>query len=159
MLMNQRNATDENKEYMKVVQEREEQSYQQMVEPLENEIFEKACKMEEKAMLIEQYYSQIVKMQSEIDEMQKEVDAIEEEIQLRRVNTEKISLAKATIEKVTSLMGSIKEMFTFRSESIERDEVEEAISDVRQSNLEEDKKKRLYRVLDKLIELLSIVGE
>jgi chromosome segregation ATPase len=153
---------------MKVVEEREEQSYQQMVEPLENEIFEKACKMEEKAMLIEQYYSQIVKMQSEIDEMQKEVDAIEEEIQLRRVNTEKISLAKATIEKVTSLMGSIKEMFTFRSESIERDEVEEAISkdevevaisDVRQSNLEEDKKKRLYRVLDKLIELLSIVGE
>jgi hypothetical protein len=155
MLMNQRNATDENKEYMKVVQEKEEQSYQQMVEPLENEIFEKACKMEEKAMLIEQYYSQIVKMQSEIDEMQKEVDAIEEEIQLRRVNTEKISLAKATIEKVTSLMGSIKEMFTFRSESIEIDEVEEAISDVRQSNLEEDKKKRLYRVLDKLIELLS----
>ena len=155
MLMNQRDAINGNKEYMEVVKRREDESFKQMVEPLENEIFEKACKMEEKAILIEQYCSQIVKMQAEIDQLQEEVEAINEEIQFKIVNTEKISLAKATIGKVMNLMGSIKEMFAFRSESIEIDEVEEAISDVEQSNLKDDKKSRVCNMLNKLIELLS----
>lgn len=155
MLMNQRNAVDGNKEYMEEVKRREDESYQQMVEPLENEIFEKACKMEEKAILIEQYCSQIIKMQSEIDEMQKEVDAINEEIQLKRINTEKISLAKKTIRKVMRLIDSVTEMFVFKSNSIEVNEVKEAKSDIDQSNLKDDKKARVHGMLDKLIELLN----
>lgn len=169
MLRNQENVINENKEYMKEVQKREEQSFKEMVEPLENELFNKACQMEEKANLIEQYLGQIVKMQKEIDRLQEEVDELNGEIQLRKVNTEKISMAQQTIckvkDKVISFANTIKEKVSFKFESEEKEnveatdvevtDVEVAISDVRQSNLEEDKKKRLYRVLNKLIKILS----
>ena len=116
MLRNQENVINENKEYMKEVQKREEQSFKEMVEPLENELFDKACQMEEKANLIEHYLGQITKMQDEIDQLQEEVDELNEEIQSRKVNTEKISLAQQTIykvkEKAVSFVNIIKEKFS-----------------------------------------------
>ena len=158
MLRNQENIINENKEYMKEVQQREEQSFKEMVEPLENELFNKACQMEEKANLIEQYLGQIVKMQDEIKQLQKETKILTEEIESRRINTEKISLAKQAVEqvkeKVVSFASFIKKRILPNHE-FETNEVEEAISDVEQSNLKDDKKSRVCCMLEKLIKLLN----
>ncbi len=162
MLRNQENVINENKEYMKEVQEREEKSFKEMVEPLENELFNKACQMEEKANLIEQYLGQITKMQSEIKQLQEEVDELTEEIESRKVNTEKISLAQQAIkqvkEKVASFATFIKEKILPEHEFEEKD-VEEAIGDVEQSNLKDDKKSRVCGMLYKLIDLLKANNE
>lgn len=162
MLRNQENVVNENKEYMKEVQEREEQSFKEMVEPLENELFNKACQMEEKANLIEQYFGQIAKMQDEIGQLQEEIDGINEEIQLRKVNTEKISLAQQTIckvkEKVVTFVNIVKEKVSPKSET---NSVEKAVEDVKyiktevaQSNLKEETKNSINNKLDKIINVL-----
>lgn len=155
MLRNQENVINENKEYMKEIQQREEQSYKEMVEPLENELFNKACQMEEKANLIEQYYSQIITMQLEIEQLQKEVNDINEEIDKKRIKTERISLSRKVIDAVGTFIVSIKNIFMPKPESVAQEEVKQAMQDVEQSNLKEEKKERLYKVLNKLIELLN----
>lgn len=159
MLRNQENIINENKEYMKEVQEREEQSYKEMVEPLENELFNKACQMEEKANLIEQYLGQIAKMQNEIEQLQEEVDELNEEIQLKKVNTEKISLAGKVIEevktKVASFVGFIKGKVLPKPEFANEEDVEYIRTEVAQSNLKEETKNKIYDILDKIINVLS----
>ena len=158
MLRNQENIINENKEYMKEVQEREEQSYKEMVEPLENELFNKACQMEEKANLIEQYLGQIAKMQNEIEQLQEEVDELNEEIQLKKVNTEKISLAGKVIEevktKVASFVGFVKEKVLPKSEFVTKEDVEYIRREVAQSNLFADTKNNINDILDKIINVL-----
>ena len=158
MLRKQEGAINEaknNKEsYMNEVKKREEENYKKNFDALEDSLFEKACEMEEKAALIEQYYSQIVTMKMEIEQLQEEVDIINEEIDKKKIKTEKISLSRKVINAVGAFIASIKNIFIPKPESIEVDEVENAISDVSQSNLEEKKKERLYKVLNKLIDLL-----
>ena len=149
MLRNQENVINENKEYMKEVQEREEQSFKEMLEPLENEMFNKACQMEEKAMLIEQYYSQIAKMQTEVKQLQEEMEELNNKIEKKKVSSEKISLAikaknKAMeiLEKVCGKNPLIKEIYEIRK-------------DIKQSNLVDETKNKVYEVLDKIIAVLK----
>lgn len=150
---------DENKSnmenYMDEVKKREEEKYKKNFNALEDSLFEKACEMEEKAALIEQYYSQIVTMQLEIEQLQEEVDVINEEIEQRKIKTEKISISRKVINAVGEFIISIKRLFAPKSELIETEEVVEAIKDVTQSNLIDDKKTRVCEMLEKLIELLN----
>ena len=159
MLRKQANTINEeknNKEsYMDEIKKREEENYKKNFNALEDSLFEKACEMEEKAALIEQYYSQIVTMKMEIEQLQEEVDVINEEIDKKKIKTEKISLSRKVINAVSEFVISIKNLFVPKPESIEVEEVVEAIQDVEQSNLKDEKKERLDKVLNKLIELLG----
>lgn len=156
MLKSQEGKLNENKNnmesYMDEVKKREEEKYKKSFNALENTLFEKACEMQEKAKLIEQYRSQIITMQLEIEQLQEEVNVINEEIEQRKIETEKISMSRKVIKAVGEFIVSI---FYPKSGSAEIEEVKNAISDVKQSNLEEEKKERLYRVLNKLIKILN----
>ena len=133
---------------MKEVQEREEQSYKEMVEPLENELFEKACKMEEKVMLIEQYYGQIAKMQKEVEQLKEETEELNKQIEQERVSSEKISLATETKEKALKLLEKVCKKYSLIRE------INAIRKDIKQSNLVDETKIKVNEVLDKIVAAL-----
>lgn len=148
MLRNQENVINENKEYMKEVQEREEQSFKEMLEPLENEMFNKACQMEEKVILIEQYYSQIAKMQTEVEQLQKETEELNKQIEQKRISSEKISLAIKTKEKAIDLLEKVCKKYSLIRE------INAIRKDIKQSNLVDETKIKVNEVLDKIVAAL-----
>ena len=149
MLRNQENVINENKEYMKEVQEREEQSFKEMLEPLENEMFNKACQMEEKAMLIEQYYSQIAKMQEEVDQLQGEMEELNKKIEKKKVSSEKISLAIIAKDKALKILERVCGKYSLIRE------INAIRKDIKQSNLVDETKNKVNEVLNKIIAVLK----